>query len=186
MAQLNKDISLKFADTLSRTCDSMAPRLLAAGIGSSTPSTLKRMTNTCTIDYVYQLLFGLSIYGNILFQEFSSQQQPKINQQIITRARVQQLEIPTIYFLLFVTTEMLKHLNTEKSWMTSSLASQFSFFFFICLAITTDDIARHWESSSKTWATAITNQVMRHGVIHLRVTLTALPLRHRHASARTH
>lgn len=30
----------------------------------------------------------------------------------------------------FATTEMLKHLNTEKkNWMTSSLASQFSFFF---------------------------------------------------------
>ena len=118
------------------------------------------------------------------------------NKIIITRVWIQKLEIPTVYFLLFVTTEMLKHLNTEKSWMTSSLASQFSFFFsfffFICLAITTDDIARHWESSSKAWETAMTNQVMRHGVIHLRVTPTVLPLwhtrthTHTHPHARTH
>lgn len=106
---------------------------------------------------------------------------------ITTRDTVSKLEIPTLYFLLFVTTEMLKHLNTEKkSWMTSSLASQFSFFFFICLAITTDDIARHWESSSTAWETAMTNQVMRHGVIHLRVTPAVLPLWCTRTDARTH
>lgn len=105
---------------------------------------------------------------------------------MITGDRISKLEIPTLYFLLFVTTEMLKHLNTEKkSWMTSSLASQFSFFFFICLAITTDDIARHWESSSTAWETAMTNQVMRHGVIHLRVTPTVLPLWCTRTDART-
>ena len=43
-----------------------------------------------------------------------------------------------------VTTEMLKHLNTEKSLMTSSLRfSIFFFLFFICLAVKTYDIARH-------------------------------------------
>lgn len=45
--------------------------------------------------------------------------------------------------------------------MTSSLASQISLF-FICLAITTDDIARHLES--KALETAMSNQVMRQRV----------------------
>lgn len=98
---------------------------------------------------------------------------------------MQKLEIPTVYFLLFLRLQKCWNIWTlkkkKKSWMTSSLASQFSFFFFICLAITTDDIARHWESSSKAWETAVANQIMRYGVIHLRVTLTLLPLWHAHA-----
>jgi len=86
--------------------------------------------------------------------------------------------------------------NVETFWTLKKagwhhhLLLNFLSFFFICLAITTDDIARHWESSSKAWETAMTNQVMRHGVIHLRVTLTVLPLwhthTHRHSRTQTH
>lgn len=83
---------------------------------------------------------------------------------------------------------MLKHLNTEKKKLDDIITcfSIFFLFFFICLAITTDDIARHWESSSKAWETAMTNQVMRHGVIHLRVTPTVLPHWHTHTHACSH
>lgn len=92
-----------------------------------------------------------------------------------------------LFSTFFATTEMLKHLNTgKKGGWHHHLRLNFLFlfflcFFFICLAITTDDIAQHWESSSKAWETAVANQIMSHGVIHLRVTLTLLPLWHAHA-----
>lgn len=113
---------------------------------------------------------------------------------IITRAGIQKLEIPTVYFLLFVTTEMLKHFEHWKKLddIITCFSIFFLFFFFICLAITTDDIARHWESSCKAWETAMTNQVMRHGVTRRKGTLMALPLLHtrahtlRHSRMRTH
>lgn len=51
---------------------------------------------------------------------------------------------------------MFKHLNTEKKKKLDDTITCFSIFIFLfflslsfCLAITTDDIARHWESSSK-------------------------------------
>lgn len=86
-----------------------------------------------------------------------------------------------LFSTFFATTEMLKHLNTEKKLDDIITCVSIFFLFFICLAITTDDIARHWESSSKAWETVVANQIMRHGVIHLRVTLTLLPLWHTHA-----
>lgn len=80
----------------------------------------------------------------------------------------------------------------KAGWHHHLLLNFLSFFFFICLAITTDDIARHWESSCKAWETAMTNQVMRHGVTRRRGTLMALPLLHtrahtlRHSRMHTH
>lgn len=69
--------------------------------------------------------------------------------KIVKKSGCDVLENPTfLFFYIFVTTEMLKHFNTEKSMVTSLLASFFFPIFFSCLANTEDDIARHIENSS--------------------------------------
>jgi len=52
--------------------------------------------------------------------------------KIVKKSGCDVLENPTfLFFYIFVTTEMLKHFNTEKSMVTSLLASFFSDFFFL-------------------------------------------------------
>lgn len=51
--------------------------------------------------------------------------------KIVMKSGCDVLENPTfLFFYIFVTTEMLKHFNTEKSMVTSLLASFFPDFFF--------------------------------------------------------